>query len=58
MTKIDEDMLHDQTGYLGSIYLLQKSSLFLWILTYASSPSPYLSKSLTIMFLRPELANL
>ena len=29
MTRIDEDMLHDQTEYLGSIYLLQKSSLFL-----------------------------
>ena len=32
MTRIDEDMLYDQIGYLGSIYLLQKSSLFLYFL--------------------------
>ena len=32
MTKIDELMLHDQTGYLGPNYLLQKPSIFLYIL--------------------------
>ena len=56
MTKIDELMLHDQTGYLGPNYLLQKPSIFLYIFTYSSSPISYLSKSLTIVFIRPEFA--